>query len=158
MNKLLILLAFSGLFGCQPKEQPSDVAARASGRYPVNFYVVDRDTLLSSTGINKLGLTNYYIEVSRVGPDSVRVMTNYTKNGLSCGMGKDVRIREVNGVFQLSANVNAPSVYEGRIEGQTFYERTVGMNVDSLNNRWLIDSLKSPYKVPFRETTLSARK
>lgn len=157
MNKLLSLLSFVGLIGCQPKDQPGDVAARASGRYPVNFYVVDRDTLLSS-GINKLGLTNYHIEVSRVGPNSVRVMTNYTKNGLSCGVGKDVRIEEVNGIFRLSASLNAPSIYEGKIEGGVFYERTVGMNVDSLNSRWLIDSLKSPYSPLLRETIISAQK
>lgn len=50
MNKLLLLLVLIGLVSCQPKDQPSDVAARASGAYAVRSFVVDGDTLYSTSG------------------------------------------------------------------------------------------------------------
>ena len=158
MKKIFLLLAFIGLIGCQPKNEPSDVATRASGRYSVQYYVVDGDTLLSTKGINKLGLSSYYIDISRVGPDSVSVINYSTKNGSDCGIGGFAHVVEVNGKFQLSANVGSRDVYESSIRDGLFYQRTVGMNVDSLKKHWDIDSLKVPYNVPNREVIISAKK
>ncbi len=158
MKSLLFLLASVGLLNCQSKDDPTDTAARASGRYIVQVYRVDGDTLLSTKGINKLGVSNYYIEVSRLAADSVQVMNFYSKNGSQCGIGSNAHIQDVNGTFQLSASVNAPSMYQSTIQNGVFYQRTVGMNVDSLNARWQLDSLKSSYKVPYREVIISAQK
>ena len=126
MNKLLLLVSFICLVGCEPEEQPNDVTARASGRYAVQFYVLNGDTLYTSKGINKIGVSEFYIVVDRKTPDSVRVASVYKKigDGGSVTHLKDVGVSELNGTFQLSAPTFSPSTYESRIEENTFYERT----------------------------------
>lgn len=166
MKKLLIPLCFVGLFGCQPKDEPSDMAARASGVYAVQFFVVDGDTLYSPNGKNKLGVNNFYVGVSRKAPDSVQV--SYPKNVpnsfvldigvVPVGGIRIVNIAETGGKFQLFNSIKAPSIYESTIDGNRFYERTVGPNLDSLKARLLFDSLRSPYVPPMREIIISAQK
>jgi hypothetical protein len=101
------------------------VAARASGRYTVQFYVLNGDTLYTSKGINKIGVSEFYVVVDRKGPDSVRVGSIYKKIGDAGSFNhiKDVGVSETNGTFQLSVLVGS-STYESRIEGSNFYERT----------------------------------
>jgi hypothetical protein len=116
MKKLLIPLWFIGLFGCQPKDEPSDVAARASGVYAIQFFVVDGDTLYSPNGKNKLGVNNFYVGVSRKAPDSVQV--SYPKNVpnsfvldigvVPVGGIRIVNIAERGGKFQLSIASRLP--------------------------------------------------
>ncbi|AKD54590.1 hypothetical protein [Spirosoma radiotolerans] len=166
MNKLFLLLALTGLFSCQPEDQPADVAARASGAYVIQSYVVNGDTVYSTSGINKLGVSNFSIRVGRKASDTVAV--EYAQNRSTLPVAnfsnipvtgtRIVYIEEKGGKFQLSSYEKAPFVYESSIDGNRFYERTVGYNVDSLEARWRFDSLKSPYTPPLREIIISAQK
>ncbi len=125
MNKLIIL-SFIGLVSCQPDDLPNDVAARAAGRFAVQSYVVNGDTLYTSMGINKIGVSEFYIIVDRKKPDSVRVGSAYKKIG-DAGIVmsiKDVGVSETNGTFQLTAPPTVSSDYESSIDGNTFYEHT----------------------------------
>jgi hypothetical protein len=128
MAKLLVPLLFLSLLACQPKESvPTDVAARASGRYTVQTYSINGDTLYSSKGVNKIGVSEFYLIVDREKSDSVRVGSVYKKNG-DAGVTihtKDVGVSESNGVFQLATGSRAPARYEGSITTNTFYERSV---------------------------------
>lgn len=128
MAKLLLPLLFLGFFGCQHKESvPNDVAARASGRYTVLTYSINGDTLYASKGVNKIGVSEFYIVVDRKKSDSVRVGSVYKKIG-DVGVAiqtKDVGVSESNGVFQLSTGSRAPALYESKITANTFYERSV---------------------------------
>ncbi|QDK81016.1 hypothetical protein EXU85_21325 [Spirosoma sp. KCTC 42546] len=128
MGKLLLLLCFSGFLSCQPKDTtPNDVAARAAGKYVIQSYVLNGDTLYTSKGINKLGVSEFYIIVDRKGPDSVRIGSVYKTIGEAGSQIhiKDVGVSETNGSFQLTAATSAPQLYECRIEGNAFYERSV---------------------------------
>ena len=165
MRKLL-LLSCTVFLGCQPKNEPSDVATRASGLYAVQSYIVDGDTLYSANGTNKIGASNFYIGVSRKASDTVLVSYGRNanslyisnSNNLPLGGARVVRVDEVNGNFRFSNGTPPPFVYESTIDGNRFYERTTGYNVDSLEARWRLDSLKSPYKPPIREIIISAQK
>lgn len=169
MNKLLLLFSSIGFLSCQPKDQlPSDAAARASGAYAVQLYVVDGDTLYSTnSNKNKLGISNFYIGVSRKTADTV--MISYAENlsttaianltNMPLGVSRLARVDETNGKFIIVGGDNrAPLAYESSIDGIRFYERTVGFNVDSLEARWRLDSLKSPYKPPLKEVIITAQK
>lgn len=166
MRKLLISLCFVGLLGCQPENEPTDVAARASGVYAVKSFVVDGDTLYSINGKNKLAIKNFYVGVSRKAADTVAV--SYPQNipnsfvlnlgTLPVGGIRIVNISDVSGKFQLSNGTKAPFAYESSIDGNKFYERTIGYNIDSLEARWRLDSLKSPYKPLLREIIISAQR
>lgn len=166
MRKLLIPLSLVGLVGCQPTNEPSDVAARASGAYAVQAYVIDGDTLYSSNGRNLLGVTNFFIGISRRTADTVAVSYPQSlPNSFVVNLGtvpigglRIVNINEVSGKFQLSDGTKGPFVYESRIDGNRFYERTIGYNIDSLEARFRLDSLKRPYKPPLREIIISAQK
>lgn len=158
MNKLLLLLPFIGLFSCQPKENlPTDVAARASGRYAVQYYVLNGDTLYTSKGINRIGVSEFCIVVDRKGPDSVRVGSVYKDKAGSFNHIKDVGVREMNGTFQLSAPTAAPAFYESRIEGNAFYERTArgGPSLFVLPPSY---SLNSPANPALEGVSISAQK
>lgn len=166
MRKLLILLYLAGLFGCQPRNEPTDVAARASGAYAVQSFIVDGDTLYSSNGTNKLGVNNFYLGVSRKAADTVAISyPGNLPNSFVVNLGtvpiggiRIVNIADVNGKFRLSNKTKAPFVYESSIDGNRFYERTIGYNIDSLEARWRLDSLKSAYNPPLREIIISAQK
>lgn len=126
MNKLLLFLSFIGLLSCQPDDQPTDVAARASGRFAVQTYILNGDTLYTSAGVNKINVSEFYIIVDRKKPDSVRIGSAYRKIG-DAGVVmsiKDVGVSETNGTFQLSAPPTVSLDYESRIDGNAFYERT----------------------------------
>ncbi len=102
------------------------MAARASGRFAVQFYVVNGDILYTNTGINKINVSEFYILIDRKKPDSVRVGSVYKATG---DLGsqiyiKDVGVRETSGTFQLMAPPTVSSDYESSIDGNTFYERT----------------------------------
>ena len=166
MNKLRLLLPLIGLLSCQPEDQPSDTAARASGNYAIQSYVVNGDTVYSTSGKNKLGVRDFYIRVGRKASDTVAV--EYTQNWSTLPVAnfssipvtgaRIVYIEEKGGKFQLASYAKAPFVYESSIDGNRFYERTVGYNIDSLEARWRFDSLKSPYIPPLREIIISAQK
>ena len=155
MNKLLFFLSFIGLVSCQGNDQPSDVAARASGKYIVQAYVVNGDTLYSPKGINKIDVRDFYVQVDRKEPDSVRVGVFYTKNGFNPTIAlRDVGVSETNGTFQLTAKTDPLSAYEGRIEGNTFYERSVGSAIMV----WLTDSPTVPTSSIVKGVVISAQK
>lgn len=155
MNKLLLFLSFIGLVSCQSNDQPSDVAARASGKFIVQAYVVNGDTLYTSKGINKIGVSDFYIQVDRKVPDSVRVGIFYTKNGFNPTIAiRDVGVSETNGTFQLTTKTDPLSAYEGRIEGNTFFERTVGSAILV----WLADSPTVPSSSIVKGVVITAQK
>ena len=57
MKRMILLLLLGSCVGCQTevKEiQFDDVAGRVSGQYVVNSYVINGDTLYSSSSINKI--------------------------------------------------------------------------------------------------------
>ena len=129
MKKLLLSVSFLGGLSCQPEEEPfTDVAARAAGQYQIQAYVLNGDTLYTSTGVNKIGVSEFYIVLGRIKPDSVRISTVYRKQGEPgiINLLKTAGVREVNGTFQLSTYSGTSSRYEGRIQGASLYERTLG--------------------------------
>ncbi|CAN5501481.1 hypothetical protein BH09BAC4_BH09BAC4_18190 [soil metagenome] len=155
MNKLILFLSFIGLVSCQADNQPSDVAARASGKFVVKYYVVNGDTLYSAKGVNKIDVSDFYVQVDRKEADSVRVGIFYTKNGFNPTMAlRDVGVSETNGKFQLSARTEPLSTYEGRIEGNTFYEHTEGSAIMV----WLTDSPPVPISSIVKGVVISAQK
>ena len=166
MKKQLLLLLSIGFLGCQPKDEPSDVAGRASGNYAVQFYIVDGDTLYSTNGKNKLGVDNFYVGVSRKASDMVAVSyAQNVPNSFVVNLGtvpisgiRIVRVDEMGGKFQLSGGTGSSFIYESSIDGNRFYERTTGFNTDSIEARFRFDSLKSPYTPPVREIIISAQK
>lgn len=125
MNKLLSLLLLGFLASCERKNPIDDTAARASGRYAIQSYVVNGDTLYKSRGINRLGASEFYVIIDRKGPDSVRIGSVYKTTGdmRSQTHIKDAGISETNGVFTLKSAVST-QLYEGRIEGGTFFEKS----------------------------------
>ena len=128
MTKLLLPLLSLIFLACQPNETVyTDMAARASGRYIVQSYVINGDTLYSNKGINKIGISEFYIIVDRKESDSVRVGSAYKKIGDAGVIThiKDLGISETNGVFQLSAGLTGPALYESKIAADSFYERSV---------------------------------
>lgn len=133
---------------------PNDVAARASGRYTVQSYIVFGDTMYAINRINKIGVSDFYVLVDRKGPDSVRVGTFYTRKSLPVRFLKDVRVVETKGTFQLSANNYVPSGYEGKIDGNSFYERSTGGGLFIPP----VDSSKSVYTSTSAGIVLSAQK
>ena len=129
MKKLLLSVSFLGCLACQPKEEVfTDPAARAAGQYQIQAYVINGDTLYTNTGVNKIGVSEFSIVLGRIKPDSVRLATVYRKQGEPgrINLLKTVAINEVNGTFQLSTNTITSSRYEGRIQGASLYERTLG--------------------------------
>ena len=158
MKKLILLLSVLGFLSCQRKEDiPNDVAARASGQYAVQSYVVNGDTLYTSKGINKIGVSEFYIVVDRKKPDSVRVGSFYKKTGEAglISITKDVGVSETNGTFQLSSRISAPAIYESRITDNAFYERTVGNGVFVLPPAYV---LKTPPNPALEGIIISAQK
>ncbi|GAB3715693.1 hypothetical protein GCM10027592_56340 [Spirosoma flavus] len=154
MNKLFLILPLLGLFSCKSEDQPTDVTARASGKYIVQSYTVFGDTMYSTRGVNKIGVSDFYIVVDRKGPDSVRVGTFYTRKSLPVRFIKDVRVTEASGRLQLSAINYVASGYQGIIEGNTFTERSVsaGLLIP------LADSSKSTYVPSPAGIIISAQK
>lgn len=166
MKKQLLLLFSIGFLGCQPKDEPLDVAGRVSGAYAVQFYIVDGDTLYSINGKNKLGVNNFYVSVGRKASDTLAITyARNVPNSFVVDIGilpitgtRIVHVDEVNGIFQLSGGVGPNFIYESSIDGNKFYERTTGFNTDSIAARIRFDSLKSPYNPPIREIIISAQK
>jgi hypothetical protein len=123
MKSLILLLPFLVFFACKPREIPNDVAARASGKYIVQSYTVNGDTLYTSNGINKIGIKEFYISVGRTKPDSLQVVTFCKNNGdTGASLFKYVGVSEVNGGFRLTAPTTS-SAYESSITDNVFYER-----------------------------------
>ncbi len=155
MQKLLLCLTLLSFVSCQQNQDtPKDVAARASGRFTVQSYVVFGDTMYAINRINKIGVSDFYVIVDRKGPDSVRVGTFYTRKSLPVRFLKDVRVVETKGAFQLSASNYVPANYEGKIDGNSFYERSVGGGLYIPP----VDSSKSVYTSTSAGIVLSAQK
>ncbi|MBO0932941.1 hypothetical protein [Fibrella aquatilis] len=154
MKKLSFVCLVISVFGCQHKnEEPLDVAGRASGIYNVKTYVVDGDTVFSQGGKNKPGIRAYRVEIGRKAADSVGIVTVYVRDGSSLGAGKYVAVKETNSRFQFSDRNATLTVYESYVDGTTFYERTVGYNVDSIPR-----PLPPNYEPPLREVRITAVK
>jgi hypothetical protein len=160
MTKLLLPLLSLSFLACQPNEPVyTDVAARAAGRYVVQSYVINGDTLYSSRGINKIGISEFYVIVDRKNPDSVRVGSVYKKTGDAGSVTsiKDVGVSEINGAFQLSARPTATSIYESRITANSFYERTAkgGFGIIIIPPGY---SIKTPIDPTLEGVIISAQK
>jgi hypothetical protein len=160
MAKLLLPLVLLSCLACQPKESvPNDVAARASGRFEVQTYVINGDTLYSNQGVNKIGVSEFYVLVDRKKSDSVRVGVVHKKIG-DAGVTthiKDVGVSERNGVFQLSAGYRTPAFYESEITTTTFFERSVNSG-SSIFIVPLGYSIKKPNDPAQEGIIISARK
>lgn len=158
MKRVLFLLLAFKLVGCQPSGQPTDTATRASGKYNVQHYLVNGDTLWSRAGVNKTGWSDYYIQISPKASSEVEVSDYVSKNGSFCGTGSYYSVVEKEGLFRISSNLNPPSSYQATIDNGLLNIQSTGMDIDSLNKRYALDSLKSPYKAPLRRITISAYK
>lgn len=166
MKTIVFSLLSLLIFGCQPKDEPMDVAGRAAGRYAIQFYVVDGDTLFSINGKNKLVLKQHYIDVGRKSSDTVVVEYGQNLNSLPfvnfsnvpVGGARVVQIEELRDRIRLFTGTKAPFLYESSIQGGRFYEPSIGYNIDSLKARLTFDSLRSPYTPPLREITISAQR
>lgn len=160
MHKLLGLLLLGSLSSCEPADQFNDVAARASGRYAIQSYVLNGDTLYKSRGVNKLGVSEFYVVVDRKGPDSVRVGSVY-KTSSETGSHthiKDVGVSETNGVFTLTSAIST-KLYEGRIEGDVFYEKSLwgGPSIFVLPPAYTVESPADPTTEGIRITAKKQR-
>ena len=127
MKKMLLLLSLLSVVACKPKEDiPNDAGARASGRYIVLSYSINGDTLYTNKGVNKIGVSSFYITVSRRKADSVQVLSTYRKiiDDGSINHIKYATVNEANGILHLSLSDLPLSIYESRIEGDTLYEKT----------------------------------
>lgn len=127
MQKIFSLFLLCGILsGCEPDNTPTDVPARASGKYIVQYYAINGDTLYAGKTVNKLGLREFYILVDRKSSDSVRVGSTY-KTLDQAGSHTHVKyaaIAENKGTFLFSVSTASTQAYESRIVGNTFYERT----------------------------------
>lgn len=157
MKSSLLLLPLAGLLSCQPKNQLPDAAARSMGKYTIQSYVMDGDTLFATNGINKYEVSDFYVEVTRLESSKVLVTKYYHRNKVPCSMSNQANVEEVGHAFKLTSDAIKPSLYEATISNGVFYERSVGMNVDSLMARLALDSLKSPYLPPYREIITVAK-
>lgn len=156
--KKLFLLPFICLLSCRQKDLPSDAASRASGVYTVQSYVVDGDTLYSTNGKNMLRADDFRVEIDRKSPDSVAIAFSLFRN-LKSPPSRIVHVDEMGRRFEFSDSIKSPFVYESRIDGNKFYERTVSYNADTLYARWHLDSLKNPFDpVPLKEVVITAQK
>lgn len=129
MKRLILLLLLGSCIGCQMEVKQikfDDVAGRASGRYVVNSYVINGDTLYSNSGINKINAQEFYIDLGRKKPDSLQMSIHFREIGAtsSANFIKYVGVSETNAVFRLALPTGAPSGYKGSITNNTFYERT----------------------------------
>ncbi len=129
MKRLILLLLLGSCIGCQTeikKIKFDDVAGRASGLYVVNLYVINGDTLYSSSGINKINAKEFYIDLGRQKSDSLQMSIRFKEIGATSSSNfiKYVGVSETNGMFQLSLPGIASSDYEGTITNQIFRERT----------------------------------
>ncbi|WP_240543617.1 hypothetical protein [Spirosoma foliorum] len=137
ISKLLVLFTIAGLVSCEPDEKLTGVAAGASGLYVVTSYIVSGDTLFSLIpgssgylpGVNKLGVSNFIIEINATDSDRSMLKTSYRQNGSQSTTSKEVLVRLTNYDYQFDlVKTNTTSAYEGSVGRFTkfFYERTVG--------------------------------
>lgn len=129
MKRLILLLLLGSFVGCQTEVKEikfDDMAGRVSGRYVVNSYVINGDTVYSSSGTNKIKAEEFYIYLTRIKSDSLQMSLHFKETGATSSPTfiKYIGVNETNGVFQLSLPGNASSDYEGTITDNTFSERT----------------------------------
>lgn len=114
-------------FSCK-EEKLRDPASLVSGTYPVSLYIVDGDTLISPSGLNKTNFLNFRQKVSRMGENVVQVIYKYeTKAGERCGSGySDIQLIESEEKFTLRQPTNTIDTYYGYTAGKVFYTDAAG--------------------------------
>jgi hypothetical protein len=127
MKNLSILFLTLLFFSCK-EERVRDSALFVSGTYPVSLYIVDGDTLISPSGLNKTNFLNFRQEVSRMSENVVQVIYKYeTKAGERCGSGySDIHLVESEGKFTLRQPTNTINTYYGYATGKVFYTDAAG--------------------------------
>ncbi|WP_332368739.1 hypothetical protein [Spirosoma telluris] len=100
-------------------------------------YIDSGDTLFSllpgstgyKPGINKIGISNFTVELTVTESDQLAMKTTYWQNGIQSTFSKKVRVRLTNFDYQFSLlETNPVTFYEGgvgRFSG-VFYEYIVG--------------------------------
>lgn len=123
MKKWILLLLLGSCLGCKQRMMFDDMAARLSGQYVVESYIINGDTLYARGRINKIDIKEFFIYIDRKAPDSLYIVTSYKFIGEKDNNTRFTRnagVKEVNGSFQLSNS----SGYESSITDHTFHERT----------------------------------
>jgi hypothetical protein len=80
MMKLLIPVLLLFLAACDQNHLIDDEAARLRGDYLVQSYVINQDTLFAAGKINKIGVTDFKVIVSRKTADSLSIGYSWTMN------------------------------------------------------------------------------
>ncbi len=125
MKYPITLFIIAGLSGCNHVKVPADTAAKLSGRYDVHAYVFNNDTLFSSTGIDRLGLEEFYITVGRKSADSIAVRYHTKKEGDKASVVRyqTAGILQEDDHYQLMYAHYDSIDYESQISGATFSEK-----------------------------------
>lgn len=118
----ILLLAFCA---CQKDRVIDDDAARLRGEYPVQTYIINNDTLFSAGKINKIGVEDFKVIVSRKSADSLSLGYSWTnKSKQSSVYFRQLRLSGKDGQYQLAISSAAPHFYEGTIFQGVYTERT----------------------------------
>lgn len=147
------------LFSCDSTELPDDAAARATGEYQVRSYVINGDTLYSVGGIDKIGLSKFYISVGRKTADSLNVRIAVQKKGDAGQIvfTRPVGFREAGGTYELYLAKTTPDVYQSTISSGVFEEKTAlgGIAYLILPPSY---SLQEPHDPALKGVRISAKK
>ncbi|MBD2702935.1 hypothetical protein IC229_19975 [Spirosoma sp. BT702] len=132
----MLLCNLVGFLSCQPDNKFTGVSAGAVGRYIVTAYMESGDTLFSllpgstgyKPGINKIGVSNFTVELTATGLDQLAMKTTYWRNNIQSTFSKEVSVQLTNNDYKFSLpETNTTTFYEGRVGrfSGLFYERVV---------------------------------
>jgi hypothetical protein len=127
MKRVYSIILTLLIFSCH-EQNPRDAASLVSGIYPVTTYIVDGDTLVSPSGLNRTPYLNFRTEVSRLEDNKLQVIYKYnTKEGVYCGSGSsNIRLQESEGKYILRNPDNTIDTYNGYADGKIFYTDGAG--------------------------------
>jgi hypothetical protein len=149
MMKLLIPVLLLFLASCDQSHLIDDEAARLRGDYLVQSYVINQDTLFAAGKINKIGVTDFKVIVSRKTADSLSIGYSWTMNQKPGALHiRQLHLTGGNGQYKLSMPSTAPFFYEGSISADIYSERTslAGLGFVLLPENYPLEGTSDPGK------------
>lgn len=125
MIRLLVPVLVLILTACDRVHLIDDEAARLRGEYAVETYVINDDTLFSAGGINKIGVTDFKVTVSRKNADSLSIGYSWINESKpNAFFIRQVLLSGKDGRHTMTMSSVAPFFYEGTISDGIYTERT----------------------------------
>ncbi|SDF71876.1 hypothetical protein SAMN04487996_11216 [Dyadobacter soli] len=125
MTRLLTPILILALAACDKTHIIDDEAARLRGDYPVQTYIINDDTLYSAGKINKIGVSEFKVAISRKTADTLSIGYFWAQGPKSGSLFvRQLQLSGHDGQYQLTMALKAPLFHEGTISGNVYTERT----------------------------------